>query len=78
LLAHKKLKDAIMGFIPADEQKCYLRLRGRFFNTTLICTHAPTKDETKKNYFHDKLDRVYQKVSKHYVKIVMGDMNAKV
>jgi hypothetical protein len=80
LLAHNKLKGAIIDFIPADEWICYIKLRGRFFNMTLICTHAPTKErnETKKNSFHDKLDHVYQKASKHYIKTVMGDMNAKV
>jgi hypothetical protein len=80
LLVHKKLKDAIKDFIPTHEQICYLRLRGRFFKTTLICTHAPTKEkgESEKNSFHDKLDLVHKKASKHYIKTIMGDMNAKV
>jgi hypothetical protein len=58
----------------------YLRIKGKFFNTMLICVHAPMedKDETEKNSFYDNLDRIYQKVAKRDIKIIMGDMNAKV
>jgi exonuclease III len=69
-----------MDFVPVDEWTCCLRLTGKFFNTTLICIHAPTEEEeeTEKNSFYDKLDRVYQKAPTHDIKIIMGDMNAKV
>jgi exonuclease III len=79
-LVHKKLKSSIMDFIPVDERTCCLRLRGKFFNTTLICINAPTEEEedTEKNSFYDKLDHVYQKAPTHDIKIIMGDMNVKV
>jgi hypothetical protein len=69
-----------MDFVSVHERKCCLGLRGKFFNTTLICIHSPTeeKEKTGKNSFYDKLDRVYQKAPAHYIKIIMGDMNAKV
>jgi hypothetical protein len=68
-----------MGFAPVDERICCLRVRGKFFSTTLICTHAPPKeeDETEKKSLYDKLDRVYQKASKYNIKTVKGDMNTK-
>jgi endonuclease/exonuclease/phosphatase family metal-dependent hydrolase len=55
-------------------------MEGKFFNITIICVHTPTeeKDETIKNSFYDRLDRTYQKMPKHDVKIIIGDMNAKV
>jgi hypothetical protein len=62
ILVHKRLKNSIMDLVSVDEWTCCLRLRGKFFNTTLICIHAPTKEEkTEKNSFYDKLDRVCQK-----------------
>jgi hypothetical protein len=63
-----------------DERICCLRIKGKFFNKTLVCVHAPTedKDQIEKNSFYDNLDRMYQKVAAHDIKIIMGDMNAKV
>ena len=42
--------------------------------------HAPTeeKDEIQKDDFYEDLDRIYMKVPKHDIKVVMGDFNAKV
>jgi hypothetical protein len=79
-LVHKKLKNSIMDFVPVDERTCHLRLRGEFFNKTLICIHAPTeeKEETEKNSYYDKLNCVYQKAPTHDIKMIMMDMNAKV
>jgi len=55
---------------------CTLRIRGIFFNTTIICVHAPTeeKDEVQKDDFYEDLERTW----KHDVKVMMGDFNAKV
>jgi len=51
-----------------------------FFNTTLTCVHVPTeeKNEVQKDDFYEDLERIYMKAPKHYIKIVMGDFNAKV
>jgi hypothetical protein len=78
-LVHKRLRNSIIDFVPVDEHICCLRNKGKFFNTTLICVHARTedKDETEKNSCYDNLDRIYQKVATHDIKIIMGDMNAK-
>jgi hypothetical protein len=79
-LVHKRLRNSIIDFVPVDERICCLRIKGNFFNTTLICVHAPTedKDEIEKNSFYDNLNRIYHKVATHDFKIIMGDMNAKV
>jgi len=65
-----------MGFSPETDRICSLRIRGRFFNTTIICVHAPMeeKDELQK----DDLERIYMKIPKHDIKVEMGDFNAKV
>jgi exonuclease III len=77
---HKKYKSLIMDFNPENERLCSLRMKGRSFNTTLVCLHAPTeeKDVDQKYTFYDKLKRLYMKSPKHDIKIILGDFNAKV
>ena len=50
-----------------------------FFNLTIICAHAPTEEKADevKEAFYDKLEWAYHKVASNDVKIIMGDMNAK-
>jgi hypothetical protein len=79
-LVHRKLKSYILHFEPVDGHICYLWMKGKFFNTTIICVYIPTEenDETIKNSLYNRLDRTYQKMPKHDIKIIIGDMNAKV
>ena len=69
-----------MGFSPEADRICSLWIRGIFFNTTIICVHAPMeeKDEIQKDDFYEDLERIYMKAPKHDIKVVMGDFNAKV
>jgi exonuclease III len=69
-----------MGFNPETDRICSLRIRGIFFNTKIMCVHAPTeeKDEMQKGEFYEDLERIYKKAPKHDTKIVMGDFNANV
>jgi endonuclease/exonuclease/phosphatase family metal-dependent hydrolase len=64
-----------MGFSPETDRICSLRITGRFFNTTIICVHAPTEE---KDDFYEDLERLYMKAPKHDIKVLMGDFNAKV
>ena len=73
-LINKKYKHLIMDFSPETDHICSLQIRGVFFNTTIICVHAPAeeKDEIQKDSFYEDLERIYMKIPKHDVKIVMG------
>jgi hypothetical protein len=42
---HKTYKSLIMDFNPVNERLCSLRMKGKFFNTTLVCVHAPTEEK---------------------------------
>jgi hypothetical protein len=78
-LIDKKYKHLIMSFNPETDHIRSLRIRGVFFNTTIICVHAPTeKDEMQKDGFYEDLETIYKKAPKHDIKAVMGDFNAKV
>lgn len=53
-LIHKRVKDQTLKFEPVHECICYLRLKGKFFNITIICVHAPTEDNydmVKSSYY---------------------------
>jgi hypothetical protein len=75
-----RARDAVIGFNPVDERLCTLRIRGKFFNYTLINVYAPTeeKDNEVKELFYEKLVEVYDGAPKRDIKIILGDFNAKI
>ncbi|PSN35771.1 Craniofacial development protein 2 [Blattella germanica] len=78
-LIHKSLKSSILQFDPINERLCSLTMKGKFYNTSIICAHAPTeeKEEHIKDQYYDELTRAFKKLNKYDRKIVMGDLNAK-
>jgi hypothetical protein len=70
----------VINFTPINERLCVIRIKGRFFNYSLINIHAPTNDseEEAKDHFYEQLERAYAACPSHDVKLVMGDANAKV
>jgi hypothetical protein len=41
-ITHMRVKDHMLNFELVNEQ-CYLRVKGKFFNITVICVQAPTE-----------------------------------
>ena len=41
---------------------CKIRVRGLFFNYSLICVHAPMeeKDDDEKDNFYEVMDQIYE------------------
>jgi hypothetical protein len=60
-----------MNFSPGTDHICSLRITGVFFNTTIICVHAPTeeKEEEQKDDFYEGLERIYREIPRHNIKI---------
>lgn len=60
---------------------CVLRVQGKFFNYSLICTYAPTnnklsnKSANVKETFYECLDKTHEDCLKDDEKIVIGDTN---
>jgi hypothetical protein len=54
----KKMRNYCMGFEPINERICKLRIRGKFYNLTLISACAPTEDaqDEVKEQFHEELN----------------------
>jgi len=57
-----------------------LRIRGKFKNYSFICAHAPKeeKSEREKDQLYDRLQRMHKQYPSYNIKIIVGEMNAKV
>ncbi|XP_055691300.1 craniofacial development protein 2-like [Lutzomyia longipalpis] len=79
-LVSRKVKPAVIGFKPISERLCTLRVRGKFQNISLINVHAPTEDssESEKDNLYDLVEQALNACPRYDVKIVLGDMNAKI
>jgi hypothetical protein len=58
----------------------YIILRGCWCHIIVLNVHAPTEDKTDgvKDSFYKELECVFDKFPKYYMKILLGDFNAKV
>jgi exonuclease III len=58
----------------------YIMLIGHWCHIIVLNVYAPTEHETDdvKNSFYEELERVFDKFPKYYMKILLGDFNAKV
>jgi hypothetical protein len=70
----------VIRWRPVNDRICVLRIKGKFFNYSIINTYAPTNDKSDdvKDEFYDRLERTYGECPKHDIKIVIGDANAQV
>jgi exonuclease III len=79
-LIHKKYKHLILDFSPETDRICSLWIKATFSTQQLyVHMHQPKrKMRCRKMPFYKNLERMYMKVPKHDIKIVMGDFIAKV
>ena len=74
------VKGCVIGWTPVSDRMCVLRIKGRFFNISIINVHSPHSgnEDDEKDAFYEQLDQTYNSCPKHDVKIVIGDLNAQV
>ena len=75
-----RIKHLVTDFKAKTPRICKIHVRGLFFNYSLICVHAPTeeKDDDEKDNFYEDLDQIYEECPKRDVKIIIGNLNAKI
>lgn len=80
IAVRKTLTESVITFEPVNERLCYIRLKGRFQNMSVICFYAPTEDadDDMKDLFYDNLDQLMTNIPDYDIKIILGDANAKV
>jgi hypothetical protein len=66
-LVDSKFNNMVKNFTPINERLCVIRIKGRFFNYSLINIHAPTNDseEEAKDQFYEQLERAYAACRDH-------------
>jgi hypothetical protein len=79
-VVNKRISHMAIGFEPPGMRLCYLHLKSRFFNISIINAHAPTEDkeEEEEEAFYEKLKRAYDELPANDIRIILGDMNAKI
>jgi exonuclease III len=79
---HKKVKHLIMILQPRFPRMCWFRIGGggEFFNYSTINAHAPTEDKSDidKDVFYDELRNLHDTCPKRDLKLIIGDLNAKI
>jgi len=57
-IIEKSAMNKILGFEPISDRKCKLRVKGIFYNTTLINIYAPTEDKEEeiKEQLYEELE----------------------
>jgi exonuclease III len=78
-MIQKSVMNKILGFEPISDRICKLRVKGKFHNMTLINIYAPTEDKEEeiKEQFYEELQRTQDRIPKHDLINILGDMNAK-
>jgi len=76
----RSMEHSIIGFEPINSRLCKIRIKGKFYNTTVVNVYAPTenaKDEQKEQFYED-LNRCCDQVPKHDALLIVGDFNARI
>ena len=76
----KDVARSLLEWEPVSERIIRARFNSRWQEVTVIQCYAPTNEATEeaKDDFYEELQAVMEKVPRRDVKIIMGDMNAKV
>ncbi len=76
----KEAAQCMLEWEPVSERKIRTRLNSRWQQVTILQCYAPTNEATEeaRDDFYDQLQMILAQVLCRNVKIVIGDMNAKV
>ena len=68
-----------MDFQPISERICPVRLRGKYQKIAVINIHGATEEKEIeiKEQFYSELERIYERMAKCDLKIIIGDANVK-
>ena len=76
----KECAQSLCGFWCISERIVMIRLRGRPLDITVIQCYAPTAERSEEEIekFYQQLDQAVRQCKSQDIRLVMGDINAKV
>ena len=76
----RSLENSAIGFEPINSRMCKVRIKGKFYNTTIVSIHAPTgsANEEQKEQFCKDLNRCCDQIPKHDALLILRYLNAKI
>jgi len=79
-MIRNEIKKNILSFEPYNERLCKLRIKGRFNTPSTISAHPSTEEKTdeEKEKFYEDLQTIHNRIPKHDIVIILGDMNSKI
>ena len=80
IMMTKKAEQALLEWKPISDRIIYARFFSRYVKLSIIQVYAPTNEANAedKDNFYEQLQTVVDRVHKHDIFLVMGDLNAKV
>jgi Reverse transcriptase (RNA-dependent DNA polymerase)/Domain of unknown function (DUF6451) len=80
VLLSRKMKANLISWMPISERLMTVRIKGKQRNISIVQGYAPTEDATieTKEEFYSQLDAILSELPKRDVKLLMGDLNARV
>jgi hypothetical protein len=77
---HKRIISAVKRVEFVGDRMSYIKLIGRWCHVIVLNVHALTEDKTNdvKISIYEEFERVFDKFPKYHMKILLGDINAKV
>jgi endonuclease/exonuclease/phosphatase family metal-dependent hydrolase len=76
----RSLENSILDFESINAIMCKVRIKGKFYNTTVINVYAPTESATEeqKEHFYEDLNRCCVQILKHDALLILRDFNANI
>ena len=80
LIIKRKWKGSILVLSAVSERLMYARFDSKYIKMRVIVGYAPTEQDSEeaKEEFYEELEGILQRCKKHDLKLIIGNMNAKV
>ncbi|XP_055633640.1 uncharacterized protein LOC129773983 [Toxorhynchites rutilus septentrionalis] len=72
------MQKRVIGWWPINPRMWELRIKGRFFNISIVHSPHLASPGDDKDEIYAQLEREYERCPKHDIKIIIGDFNAQI
>ena len=79
IFVHRRLVSAVKRIEFVSDSLSYIVLKGRWLHIIVVNVHASSEEKSAelKDSFYEELEKVFEHFPKYYMKILLGDFNAK-